>query len=1259
MHRSTQWLVGVFAAISVASFLPRAEAQTVAPVPQPEDCSLVEACGGCAGESLTQVRVRPAEVPIWVGQPKSLTFDAFDPADGELVKVDVLINPNANARLRVENLDDLQGCPSVISTVSSSISVTLDQLTSVTVLQDVPFSETFTNLTPFDGTIDWRGTSGGERTTSGTFPNSFCIDDPTDLAALTAVAPGDQISFSASTTDGNGGATGCLDVIAAWRIEIGLTIEVVYTYCPNDRPQLQDDDAETCQGTPVDINVIGNDLDPDGQIDCTSIDIVSGPSNGSAVPVNCVGLSPCVGCRVRYTPNGGFTGVDSFMYRVMDDDGCWSDPATAMVTVLANPSAGDDQGFSCQGDPVTIDVLANDGDSDGTLDCSSIMITTQPTGGSVQISANCNGPEPCVGCQVVYTPNANFSGSDSFGYRVFDTDGCRSNEALVSISVNARPITMPDASVVCENSSRQINVLANDSDPDGLLDCASLVVVGQPSHGTAVVLAACQGFSPCVGCRILYTPMIGYNGPDSFTYMVTDDAGCDSGIEVVNVNVRDLPMAVNDAALTCEDQFVDIDVLANDSDSDSTLDCGTITITEQPSHGSVSIGANCVGPEPCVGCVVRYTPDPNFFGPDTFKYVVSDSTLCTSNEAEVNVTVRAAPVVQNDVAATCAGESVDIDVLDNDSDPDGSLDCSSIMITSGPTNGSAVITAGCVGNEPCNNCFVRFTPTANFSGNASFTYTVRDATGCVSDQATVNIAVSARPATVDDADIICQGETVTIDVLDNDTGPIDPTTVEIVSGPAHGIILDIDPVSGEITYRSDGIFCAGQDTFTYRVSSLTECESQPATVRITVRCGPVANDDSVTFDPSNIGPVDIDVLENDFDPDGPIDCSSLEIITPPNHGSAVISANCVGNGNAEPCLSNCFVTYTPDATFDDFDTFVYRITDSDGCVDTARVVIQFEFTCVEQTNRRRPGALLLFPEFDNREGIMTMVTVTNTMTSSSAMDIDLEYVYRREGDCLEFNRTETLTPADTLSLIVQYHVPDPQRGFLYVVARCPDSGEPIAYNGLIGQYVVFNGLQAFSYSVNAVAFEGIGSNPDPQCSQYALTDVDGDGIHDLDGIEYTRAPDQIVIPRFFGQVRDVHSELILLGLSGGASFTTSVELLVFNDNEELFVRPYSFDCWTRVDLESIAGVFSNEFLLTQTTHDIDEILGAAGRKTGWILIDGVLAESTERSIVDPAVYAVLVECVGGSRCVADLPFELCEQSNGDLFPVTPAGDPND
>ena len=64
----------------------------------------------------------------------------------------------------------------------------------------------------------------------------------------------------------------------------------------------------------------------------------------------------------------------------------------------------------------------------------------------------------------------------------------------------------------------------------------------------------------------------------------------------------------------------------------------------------------------------------------------------------------------------------------------------------------------------------------------------------------------------------------------------------------------------------------------------------------------------------------------------------------------------------------------------------------------------------------------------------------------------------------------------------------------------------------------------------------------------------------------------------------------------------------------------------------------------------------ADQESGWIKIDGNVAQSTSTSILDPAFYAVLVEAVGEDRFVADLPFEKCTQSNGDLFPQANGGD---
>ncbi len=314
-------------------------------------------------------------------------------------------------------------------------------------------------------------------------------------------------------------------------------------------------------------------------------------------------------------------------------------------------------------------------------------------------------------------------------------------------------------------------------------------------------------------------------------------------------------------------------------------------------------------------------------------------------------------------------------------------------------------------------------------------------------------------------------------------------------------------------------------------------------------------------------------------------------------------------------------------------------------------------------NRRVPGSLLLYPEFDSRMANVTVLTLTNTnceFTGDALTDnVAVEFVYIEKDTCSEFNTTTILTPCDTLTLLVEAHNPNQDQGYVYAFAKSPQTGEPIVYNHLIGQTLIINGFASFEYATNAVAFKGIGDG--------TITDLDADGIRDLDGVEYDEAPEEILIPRFFGQdyspnqggptmpnPRATHSELILVNLSGGAAFTTTVDFLIYNDNEEVFSAEYTFECWDKPYLLDISGLFANAFLKT-TNHDPLEILGAPGLEAGWIRINGGIAQSSQIVIQDPAFYAVLVERIG-PFAAADLPFELCSQNNGDLLPRSLLGD---
>ena len=72
-------------------------------------------------------------------------------------------------------------------------------------------------------------------------------------------------------------------------------------------------------------------------------------------------------------------------------------------------------------------------------------------------------------------------------------------------------------------------------------------------------------------------------------------------------------------------------------------------------------------------------------------------------------------------------------------------------------------------------------------------------------------------------------------------------------------------------------------------------------------------------------------------------------------------------------------------------------------------------------------------------------------------------------------------------------------------------------------------------------------------------------------------------------------------------------------------------------------------------YDPAEIAGAFGLESGWFWVDGLAASSPQETIVDPAVYAVLIENIR-NKSAGDLPFEYCIQDNGDLLPNSVFGD---
>ncbi|MFA6809531.1 MAG: Ig-like domain-containing protein, partial [Desulfoplanes sp.] len=198
---------------------------------------------------------------------------------------------------------------------------------------------------------------------------------------------------------------------------------------------------------------------------------------------------------------------------------------------------------------------------------------------------------------------------------------------------NSIPELTDDAVVTPEDVPVQGNVLANDIVPDGV---AGVVVGAGPQNGTVTITN--DG-------TYVYTPAPDFNGSDSFTYVVTDSDG-DTVTGTVNVVVTPVIDTLPDAVTTPEDQAVTIPVLDNDND----VQGGTVTDITQGGNGTAVINPDGT---------VTYTPNPDYYGDDSFSYTVTDGAGNVATET-VSVTVTSvndAPTIIPDSGSVTEDDS--------------------------------------------------------------------------------------------------------------------------------------------------------------------------------------------------------------------------------------------------------------------------------------------------------------------------------------------------------------------------------------------------------------------------------------------------------------------------------------------------------------------------------------------------------------------------------------------------------------------------
>jgi hypothetical protein len=470
------------------------------------------------------------------------------------------------------------------------------------------------------------------------------------------------------------------------------------------------------------------------------------------------------------------TSPDTFTYTLAQGGAT----PTATVSVTATcvddpPAAVADAATVVQSAPATaVDVLINDTDVDGGP--RSIGSVTQPANGTVVITGGGTG--------LTYQPNAGYCNTppgtspDTFTYTL--AQGGASPTATVSMSVtcDTPPTAVADALTVTEDAAATtVNVLANDTDPDG--GPKSIASVTQPANGVVVITGG--------GTGLTYQPNANYcNNPpgttlDTFTYTLTPGSSTATVTMTVSC-VDDPPTAVADAATVAEDSGATaVNVLANDTD----IDAGpkSIASVTQPANGVVVITGGGTG--------LTYAPNANYCNNppgttlDTFTYTLAPAGPTPTATVTMTVTcVDDAPVAVNDSATvTEDAPATAINVLANDTDVDGGP--KSIASFTPPANGVVQITGGGTG--------LTYQPNADYCNNPpgttldTFTYTLTPAGPTPTATVTVTVTCVNDPPT----DIVLSKSDVdenqpintvvgTFSTTDPDVG--DPHTYTLVGG---------------------------------------------------------------------------------------------------------------------------------------------------------------------------------------------------------------------------------------------------------------------------------------------------------------------------------------------------------------------------------------------------------------------------------------------------------------------------------------------